>query len=124
MMSRMQGRVRNRSLDGCSKVGRLRGIATFSTRPAWSVLRHFALMLAVVICSFTSISGPGSAQGGAANEPPPVPECYHTGSGYGSCEGYTIPRPGSIVEMIYPDKKGIFKLTGPAPSQWTHWREH
>jgi len=23
--------------------------------------------------------------------------------------------------MIYPDKNGIFKLTGPAPLQWTHW---
>ena len=123
-MSRMQGRVRNRSVDVCSMVDHPRGSGVRSARPVWSVLRRVALVLALAVCSFTSISGPGSAQGGAANEPPPVPECYHTGSGYGSCEGYTIPRPGSIVEMIYPDKKGIFKLTGPAPSQWTHWREH
>jgi len=106
-------------LDVYSKVGRLRTIDARAARPAWFVLRHAALVLALVVCSFTSVAGPGSAQGGSANEPPPVPDCYSTGSGYGLCEGYVIPGGGSIVEMTYPDKKGIFKLTGPAPLQWT-----
>jgi len=51
------------------------------------------------------------------NNPPPVPHCYYTGSGYGTCEGYVIPEPGTVVLFTRPDKDGIFKLTGPAPLQ-------
>ena len=50
-------------------------------------------------------------------EPPPVPHCYYTGSGYGTCEGYIIPAPGTVILLTRPDKNGIFKLTGPAPLQ-------
>jgi len=49
--------------------------------------------------------------------PPPVPHCYYTGSGYGTCEGYVIPEPGTVVLFTHPDKDGIFRLTGPAPLQ-------
>ena len=52
-------------------------------------------------------------------KPPPVPQCYYTGSGYGLCEGNVIPEPGSVVKLIYPNKKGVFELTGPTPLQWT-----
>ncbi|MFZ2057169.1 MAG: carboxypeptidase-like regulatory domain-containing protein [Acidimicrobiales bacterium] len=50
-------------------------------------------------------------------KPPPVPHCYYTGSGYGTCEGYVIPMPGTVILFTHPDKDGIFKLTGPAPLQ-------
>lgn len=30
----------------------------------------------------------------ASGKPPPVPHCYYTGSGYGTCEDYIIPAPG------------------------------
>jgi hypothetical protein len=52
-------------------------------------------------------------------KPPPVPHCYYTGSGYGTCEGYIIPKPGTVILLTHPDKNGIFKLTGPAPLQTT-----
>jgi hypothetical protein len=119
MHGRGQGRVGNRSLSVGPKVGHLRSIAALSAPAVWQVLRRAALALAVVICSFASASGPGAAAGTTPKEPPPVPKCYYTGSGYGSCEGYVIPGGGTIVEMTYPDKKGIFNLTGPAPLQWT-----
>ena len=51
------------------------------------------------------------------NNPPPVPHCYYTGSGYGTCDGYVIPQPGTVVLFTRPDKDGIFRLTGPAPLQ-------
>lgn len=121
MQGRNQGRGRHRSLDVCSMVVRVRDIAACSTRHVRPLLRHAALVLAVVICSLTSLAGPGSAPVRAADTPPPIPQCFYTGSGYGSCEGYTIPGGGTVVPMIYPDKKGIFKLTGPAPLQFTHW---
>ncbi|MGA2806152.1 MAG: hypothetical protein ABSF89_17495, partial [Acidimicrobiales bacterium] len=54
-----------------------------------------------------------------ANREPPVPHCYYTGSGYGTCEGYIIPGPGTVILLTHPDKNGIFKLTGPAPLQTT-----
>ncbi len=50
-------------------------------------------------------------------EPPPVPHCYYTGSGYGLCEGYVIPMPGTVILFTRPDKNGIFRLTGPVPLQ-------
>ena len=50
-------------------------------------------------------------------KPPPVPHCYYTGSGYGTCENYIIPAPGTVILLTHPDNKGIFKLTGPAPLQ-------
>ena len=53
----------------------------------------------------------------ANRKPPPVPHCYYTGSGYGTCEGYVIPGPGSVTLLTYPDKDGIFHLKGPAPLQ-------
>ena len=55
----------------------------------------------------------------ASGTPPPVPHCYYTGSGYGTCEGYIIPAPGTVVLLTHPDTKGIFKLSGPAPLQTT-----
>ena len=55
----------------------------------------------------------------AKHEPPPVPHCYYTGSGYGTCDGYVIPGPGTVTLLTHPDKNGIFKLTGPAPLQTT-----
>src|ERR1019366_6276468 len=51
------------------------------------------------------------------DNPPPVPHCYYTGSGYGLCEDYVIPMPGEVVLFTRPDKDGIFRLTGPAPLQ-------
>ena len=82
-----------------------------------------------VVSLFALLVGPESpVQAGAARSPasvetqapvgpPPVPECYYTGSGYGSCEGFTIPKPGSVVTLTMPDKDSVFKLTGPAPLQ-------
>ena len=55
----------------------------------------------------------------ASGKPPPVPHCYYTGSGYGTCEDYIIPAPGTIILLTHPDKNGVFKLTGPAPLQTT-----
>ena len=43
----------------------------------------------------------------ATGQPPPVPHCYYTGSGYGDCEGYVIPQPGTVVLFTHPDKDGI-----------------
>jgi hypothetical protein len=52
-----------------------------------------------------------------SEKPPPVPKCFYTGSGYGTCEGYVIPTPGTVVLFTHPDKDGVFSLTGPAPLQ-------
>jgi hypothetical protein len=77
------------------------------------------LAAVVAIClvggTITSISAAQASN----RKPPPVPQCYYTGSGYGLCEGYVIPAPGSVVKLIYPNKKGVFELTGPTPLQWT-----
>jgi len=43
------------------------------------------------------------------DNPPPVPHCYYTGSGYGLCEDYVIPMPGEVVLFTRPDKDGIFR---------------
>jgi hypothetical protein len=51
------------------------------------------------------------------DQPPPVPHCYYTGSGYGLCEGIVLPMPGTVVLFTHPDKNGDFKLSGPAPLQ-------
>ena len=55
----------------------------------------------------------------AAAHPPPLPDCFKTGSGYGSCEGMVIPGGGTVIKVTVADKKDEFKLTGPAPLQHT-----
>ena len=55
----------------------------------------------------------------ATHRPPPIPDCFKTGSGYGTCEGMIIPGGGSVTEVTVADKKDEFKLTGPAPLQST-----
>ncbi|HEX4520045.1 MAG TPA: hypothetical protein VH063_10745 [Gaiellaceae bacterium] len=74
------------------------------------------LLMAVLISGL----GPGTAQGRLAGDrPPPIPDCFKTGSGYGSCQGMVIPGGGTIVKLEVADKKDLFQLTGPAPLQTT-----
>jgi hypothetical protein len=124
-MNRMQRQNRGRGpivlRNIFSDVGRVRVVVARAPRRAWSLGWQTLLVLALVACTFTGVPGPGSAQGRARNAPPPIPQCYYTGSGYGSCEGYVVPGGGTVVPMTYPDKNGVFKLSGPAPLQF---REH
>ncbi|MGZ4306410.1 MAG: hypothetical protein ACXVSL_16280 [Solirubrobacteraceae bacterium] len=77
---------------------------------SWGLLMLALLMLALAV--------PGSALG--QNKPPPLPDCFETGSGYGTCQGEIIPGGGSVTKLIAPeDSKGDFTLTGPAPLQST-----
>jgi hypothetical protein len=54
-----------------------------------------------------------------AYAPPPVPECFYTGSGYGLCQVWVIPAGGSVVLFTHPGPGGVYHLTGPAPLQYT-----
>lgn len=54
----------------------------------------------------------------ASGKPPKLPDCFKTGSGYGSCEGMVIPGGGSVAKVeTANDGKDKFKFTGPAPLQ-------
>ena len=64
-----------------------------------------------------STSSTSTTTSQTTDQPPPVPHCYYTGSGYGTCEGIVLPMPGSVVLFTHPDKDGVFKLSGPAPLQ-------
>ncbi len=99
--------------------GRLRDWARWAARPAPAIAHRAVLVLALVLSPLVVSARPAVGQSQAQQKPPPVPDCYHTGSGYGTCEGYVIPGGGTVVQMIYPDKNGIFKLRGPAPLQFT-----
>jgi len=65
----------------------------------------------------SSTSTSTTALNKTSNNPPAVPHCYYTGSGYGLCEGIVLPMPGTVILMTHPDKSGVFKLHGPAPLQ-------
>ncbi|HEY4347728.1 MAG TPA: hypothetical protein VGM80_09065 [Gaiellaceae bacterium] len=77
------------------------------------------MLFALATCALAIGLAPGAARGTATEGPPPVPDCYHLGSGYGTCEGNVIPGDGSIAKLTIPDKRGIYSLRGPAPLQFT-----
>jgi hypothetical protein len=61
---------------------------------------------------------PVGAQG--ASNPPRVPSCFKTGSGYGTCQGNVIPAGGTVKKLAAPNAgEDRFMLTGPAPLQST-----
>jgi hypothetical protein len=74
-----------------------------------------AALLAVVALALAG----GSARASSADKLPPIPDCFKTGSGYGSCDGIAIPGGSAIVQMTAENKKTSFYLTGPTPLQWT-----
>ena len=60
----------------------------------------------------------GAAARLSESTPPPLPSCFETGSGYGSCQGMAIPGGSAIVKMTVENQKSSFELTGPAPLQF------
>ena len=78
---------------------------------------RIALLGAVVLVAVVGSLGPGVAAGRVVAGPPPVPGCFLIGSGYGSCQGMVIPGGGTVVKITVTNRKGVFKLTGPAPLQ-------
>jgi hypothetical protein len=55
-----------------------------------------------------------------ATNPPPLPSCFKTGSGFGTCQGNVIPGGGTITKLAAPNAgEDRFMLTGPAPLQST-----
>jgi hypothetical protein len=81
--------------------------------------RGLALALAAAVLFATQLVGVGVVQAKSVTQAPPIPSCYYTGSGYGTCEGYIIPGGGTIVPLTVANKTDEFKLTGPAPLQTT-----
>ncbi len=82
-----------------------------------AVVRCSALVV-VVAAVFGTVGIRAQAQP-AEKAPPPIPDCFKTGSGYGLCNGMVIPGGGTIVKMEVANKKDTFLLTGPAPLQTT-----
>ena len=83
---------------------------------------HAAVRLALLAAGAVAAlcaPGLGAQAGTSAKTPPPIPACFKTGSGYGTCEGMVIPGGATIVKMTVENKKDSFKLTGPDPLQWT-----
>jgi hypothetical protein len=81
--------------------------------------RGLAVLLTAAVLLATELVGTGVVEAKSTTKPPPIPNCYYTGSGYGSCEGYVIPGGGSVVPLTVANKTDEFKLQGPAPLQWT-----
>ncbi len=82
--------------------------------------RHtFAVLVMVVTVIATQLVATGEVVAQSVTKAPPIPSCYYTGSGYGTCEGYVIPGGGSVVPLTVANKTDEFKLQGPAPLQYT-----
>src|SRR5579872_4686892 len=80
-----------------------------------------ALRLIVLASLATALFGMVAAGATARlseSKPPPLPSCFYTGSGYGSCQGMAIPAGAAVVKMTVENQKSSFKLTGPAPLQF------
>jgi hypothetical protein len=71
-----------------------------------------SLIAAAPLCTFAQTTSASTTP-----QPPPVPECYYQGSGFGSCEGIVLPTPGVVIKFTHPGKGGIFRLSGPSPLQ-------
>ena len=78
-----------------------------------------AVVLVLTFVGVTPLADVGVATAGSVTKAPPIPSCYYTGSGYGSCEGYVIPGGGAVVPLTVANKTDEFKLQGPAPLQST-----
>ena len=98
---------------GGSSSSRRRLLVPSRHRASVSVLAALSLLVT------TALVGTGVAAARSTTKPPPIPDCYYTGSGYGSCEGYVIPGGGTVVPLTVANKTDEFKLKGPAPLQWT-----
>ncbi len=85
------------------------------TTPGGACARVGLIVVAVVASGLLGIG----AQAASAAKLPPIPDCFKTGSGYGSCAGIAIPGGSAIVQMTAENKKTSFYLTGPAPLQST-----
>jgi hypothetical protein len=81
--------------------------------------RTLAVLVTVAVLLATELVSTGVAEAKSTTKPPPIPDCYYTGSGYGTCEGYVIPGGGSVVPLTVANKTDEFKLQGPAPLQST-----
>ena len=88
-------------------------------RRLWRVpLLSFAASLAIGASVAAARVAPADAYGAARSRQPPLPSCFDTGSGYGTCEGLVIPAGGSVTELtVANDGKNRFRLQGPAPLQ-------
>lgn len=73
----------------------------------------------VMVIAASGLVSTGVAAAKGTPKPPPIPNCYYTGSGYGDCEGYVIPGGGTVVPLTVANKTDEFKLQGPAPLQST-----
>ena len=84
-------------------------------------VRNAARRLTVLIVLATAAFGTFGmdAQAHTTKKLPPIPDCFKTGSGYGSCDGIAIPGGSAIVQMTAENRKTSFYLTGPAPLQST-----
>jgi hypothetical protein len=81
--------------------------------------RGLTLLITLAVFVATELTGTGVVDARSTTKPPPIPDCYYTGSGYGTCEGYVIPGGGSVVPLTVANKTDEFKLKGPAPLQST-----
>lgn len=75
---------------------------------------RLALTIALMLATCLVVSeAPASSR-----KPPPLPGCFKTGSGYGTCDGMVIPGGGSVVKVVAADAgKDRFEFTGPEPLQ-------
>jgi len=81
--------------------------------------RTMAVVVTVAVLCATQLVSTGAVDAKSTTKPPPIPDCYYTGSGYGTCEGYVIPGGGAVVPLTVANKTDEFKLQGPAPLQST-----
>ena len=78
-----------------------------------------AQVAVLTACALIGAVGSGAASARVTRQPPPIPDCYRTGSGYGTCEGNVIPGDGTITTLTTAAKNGVFMLHGPSPLQTT-----
>ena len=81
-----------------------------------TLLRRVRLALAAALMLATCLVLPEALA--SSHKPPPLPDCFKTGSGYGTCEGMVIPGGGSVAKVEAADAgKDRFEFTGPVPLQ-------
>jgi hypothetical protein len=77
--------------------------------------RALALLAALILMG--SLMLPAAIAAGV-KKAPPLPGCFKTGSGFGTCEGMVIPGGGSVTKVEAANAgKDKFKFTGPTPLQ-------